>query len=100
MEMQMKRLSALLIGVVMIVGAQTTFGLEGSNYQDPSMISGIASTQPWGHDKVEGTNCSNVLIGMDSQGGSADGFKIQQVCLRDEVQGDRGNAYEFGNGGM
>ena len=94
MEIQMKRLSALFIGIIMIVGAQTAFGLVG--YEDPSVTSGIAATQPWGHDKAEGTNCMNVLTGSDSEGASADGFKIEQVCLRDE--GDADKRYDFDNG--
>jgi len=92
----MKRLSALFIGMIMIVGAQTAFGLEGSTYEDPSMNSAISVSQAWGSDKAEATNCSSVMSGFDNEGGT-DGFKIEQVCLRDEVDADNSNVYEYGS---
>ena len=69
----MKRLSALLIGFIMIVGANSALALEGSTYNDPSMNAGITATQAWGHDKPAATNCSNMVIGLDEPSRSTDG---------------------------
>ena len=90
----MKRLSALLIGIFMIVGAQTSFGLVG--YEDPSINTGIAVSQPWGHDKAEGTNCSIAVIGLDNY--SPEGVRLEKVCLRDDVEPDENDRYQFGIG--
>ena len=92
----MKRLSALLIGFIMIVGANSALALEGSTYNDPSMNAGITATQAWGHDKPAATNCSNRVIGLAEP--SPDGARLEQVCLRDEVEKSEIELMQEGNG--
>ena len=76
----MKRLSALVIGVFMVVSAQSVFGMSG--YSDPlqQAQSGIAAAQNWGQDKVQNTNCRDELTGVHSQGDAANEPKIESVC--------------------
>ena len=93
MENQMKRLSALIIGVFMVASAQTAFGLAGTDYadgDDASINRGITSVLPSSFAQAGENNFMKIEVGRDNDEGS-------QVSLSDsEVNGSE--SYHVENG--
>jgi len=94
----MKRLTAFLIGVLIIVNAQTSFGLIGC-FEDPGSDPWPTDLQAWGQIKGEGTHCQKILTLIKSKDSSEDRFKIKRDCSSDET-GDAYNDIRLPNYGI
>ena len=92
MEIQMKTLSALLVGAFMVVGATSVIALEGGASSDDPMSAISAVRQQVQEMRSEdGKNqCFSAPVSLDGQG-----LSLENTCLKTD-SGYNGTAnYEF-----
>ena len=93
----MKRLSALVIGVFMVVSAQTAFGLTGG-FDEPDPSDGINAVLSLGNDRAESANCTSTSIHgeMNSEIRDFDAFEVVKDCAVDLSPADADEYYQTG----
>ena len=83
----MKRLSALLVGAFMLVGANSVIALEGGASANEPMLNSAISAVRYQVQEVrtgdDGAKCFTVLVGNGSMGQS-----LENTCLNTESGND------------